>query len=207
MRKKRPLKRVDGVHRDAILVVIASEDRYAVKQYFDLFKSTSIQFRVLETEDGSSSPEHVMARLDEFMKDHDFGEGDQFWFVADTDHWINSSHVQNLVEVTRQCRQKGIQVALSNPCFELWLLLHFADFPTQDGLSCSQLGEQIRNIVGSYNKTKVFRLPITNESVKDAIKRSIAHFAESDTIPEKMQTAVHQIIKDLVDQGIIKIPS
>ena len=56
MRKKRPLKRVDGVHRDAILVVIASEDRYAVKQYFDLFKSTSIQFRVLETEDAARLP-------------------------------------------------------------------------------------------------------------------------------------------------------
>lgn len=207
MRKRRPLQRVDGVHRDATLVVIASEDRYAVKQYFDLFKSTQIQFRVLETEDGNSSPEQVMNRLSEFMSDHDFGEGDQFWFVADTDHWIESNHIQNLVEVVRQCRQKGIQVALSNPCFELWLLLHFANFPTQQGLTCSQLGEQIRKLVGSYNKTKVFGLPITNDSVKDAIERSLAHFVESDLIPEKMQTAVHVIVKDLVDQGIIKIAS
>jgi len=207
VRKRRPLKRVDGVHRDATLVVIASEDRYAVKQYFDLFKSTQIQFRVLETEDGKSSPEQVMNRLAEFMSDHDFGEGDQFWFVADTDPWIESNHIQNLVEVARRCRQKGIEVALSNPCFELWLLLHFANFPTQQGLACSQLGEQIRKLVGSYNKTKVFGLPITNDSVKDAIERSLAHFVESDLIPEKMQTAVHIIIKDLVDQGIIKIAS
>ena len=148
MRKKRPLKRVDGVHRDANLVVIASEDRYAVKQYFDLFKSTQIQFRVLETEDGKSSPEQVMTRLDQFMRDYDFGEGDQFWFVSDTDHWVESNHIQNLVEVVRQCRQKGIQVALSNPCFELWLLLHFADFPSGDRLLCSQLAEQIRIAVG-----------------------------------------------------------
>ena len=41
--------RIGGVHRDATLIVIASEDRYAVKQYFELFKSTQIQFRVLET--------------------------------------------------------------------------------------------------------------------------------------------------------------
>jgi len=47
MRKNHPLQWVDGVHRDAILIVIASEDRYAVKQYFDLFQSTQIQFRVL----------------------------------------------------------------------------------------------------------------------------------------------------------------
>jgi len=171
VRKKRPLKRVDGVHRDATLIVIASEDRYAVKQYFEFFKSTQIQFRVLETEDGKSSPEQVMNRLAEFMKDHDFGAGDQFWFVADTDHWIESNHIQNLVEVVRQCRQKGIQVALSNPCFELWLLLHFTEFPSADRLSCSQLGEQIRSIVGKYDKTKVFNLPVTNAAVTEAIGR------------------------------------
>ena len=106
MRKNRPLKRVDGVHRDAILVVIESEDRYAVKRYFDLFKSTQIQFRILETEDCNSSPAQVMARLTGFIMDHDFGQGDQFWFVADTDHWIESNHIQNLVEVTRQCRKR-----------------------------------------------------------------------------------------------------
>jgi hypothetical protein len=39
------------------LVVIASEDRYAVRQYFDFFESSRIQFRVLETQNGKSSPE------------------------------------------------------------------------------------------------------------------------------------------------------
>ncbi|MGB7327616.1 MAG: RloB family protein [Rubripirellula sp.] len=204
MRKKRPLKRVDGVHRDATMIVIASEDRYAVKQYFDFFKSTQIQFRVLETEDCNSAPEQVMLRLDAFMKDHDFGEGDQFWFVADTDHWIESNHIQNLVEVVRLCRQKGIGVALSNPCFELWLLLHFAEFPKQDA-SCSQLGDQIRKVVGSYNKTKVFNLPITNAGVAEAIRRSKANFTQSDTIPDHPQTAVHLIIGSLVEQGVVKI--
>lgn len=205
MRKKRPLERVDGVHRDATLIVIASEDRYAVKQYFDLFKSTQIQFRVLETEDGKSSPEQVMQRLDAFIKDHDFGPGDQFWFVADTDHWIESSHIQNLVEVARLCRQKGIQVALSNPCFELWLLLHFAEFPAQDGLSCTELGGLIRSAVGAYKKTKVFNLPISDAGVADAIRRSKTNFDENDPIPTKLQTAVHQVIEDLVARGAIKI--
>lgn len=53
MRKKRPLDRKVKVVRDASLVVIASEDRYAVRQYFDFFESTRMQLRVLETRDGS----------------------------------------------------------------------------------------------------------------------------------------------------------
>lgn len=36
--KPRPLDRDNGVVRDASLVIIASEDRYAVKQYFSRFK-------------------------------------------------------------------------------------------------------------------------------------------------------------------------
>ena len=60
MRKKRPLDRKSEPVRDASLVVIASEDRYAVRQYFDFFESIRIQFRVLETLDGKSSPEHVL---------------------------------------------------------------------------------------------------------------------------------------------------
>jgi hypothetical protein len=66
MRKKRPLDRSTNIVRDANLIVIASEDTYAVRQYFDFFRSTKIQFKVLETNDGKSSPEHVLARIDEY---------------------------------------------------------------------------------------------------------------------------------------------
>lgn len=52
-RKVRPLKRTPEVPkvRDARLVVIAAEDTYAAKQYFesDLFHSSRIQIEVLET--------------------------------------------------------------------------------------------------------------------------------------------------------------
>ena len=61
MRKKRPLKRVDGVHRAAILIVIASEDRYAVKQYFDLFKSTQIQRANQTRQSSTGSPEILVS--------------------------------------------------------------------------------------------------------------------------------------------------
>jgi hypothetical protein len=99
MRKKRPIQRSEERTRDATLVVIASEDQFAVKQYFDLFHSTRIQFHVLETEHGKSSPEHVMARLEKYLDEYSVGAGDQFWLVLDTDHWIEGSHLPNLVRV------------------------------------------------------------------------------------------------------------
>jgi len=205
MRKKRPIQRIENRTRDASLVVIASEDRFAVKQYFELFHSTRIQFHVLETDHGESSPEHVIARLEQYLVEYSVGEGDQFWLVCDTDHWIESNHIQNMVEVVRQCKQKGISVALSNPCFDLWLLLHFDEFPSATSVTCSQIGGLIRAKVTNFNKTKVFNLPFSESSVRDAIERSRNNFFESNPIPRHPQTAVHRIIEELVEKGIVSL--
>jgi len=205
MRKKRPLDRSTNIVRDANLIVIASEDKYAVRQYFEFFRSTKIQFKILETDDGRSAPQHVMARLDEYMKEFDFGADDEFWLVCDCDHWISSGHIKNLVRVIQECGQKGIQVALSNPCFELWLLLHFADFPKNDKLTRAQVEKRIRDAVGAYDKTKVYNLPIDNDLVKLAVKRSANNQPASSEIPDRPQTSVHCIIQHLLDRGIISI--
>lgn len=203
MRKPRPLQRTEGTKRDATLVVIASEDRYAVKQYFEFFRSSRVQFKVLETEDTRSSPNHVMDRLVAYMEEFDFGEGDQFWLVCDTDHWIDSGHIQNLRDVIRRCSQKGIRVALNNPCFELWLLLHFEEFPNDPITSCSDVTELLRKSVGGYDKKKVYRLPITSDLVARAITRARSSCDLSFQIPSTPQTSVFCIIDDFSARGIV----
>ncbi len=46
---------------------------------------------------------------------------DQVWCVFDVDEH------PYLPEAKHQARDNGIEVAVSNPCFELWALLHFCD--------------------------------------------------------------------------------
>lgn len=206
MRRKRPLARTEEQVRDTSLVVIASEDHYAVRQYFDFFRSPRIQFRVLETSDGQSSPQHVLNRLSEYMEEYEMAEGDQLWLVLDTDHWIEAGHIANLTKVVRESKQKGIEVAISNPCFDLWLLLHFAEFPTEPELACDTVGQKIRDTVGSYNKTKVYNLPITIDAVVEAISRAKANFDAAQVIPTKLQTAVFLLLDDLVARQMVSIP-
>jgi hypothetical protein len=207
MRRKRPLDRKANPVRDASLVVIASEDRYAVRQYFDFFQSTRIQFKVLETQDGRSAPAHVLNRLSEYLEEFEIGEGDSFWIVCDTDHWVQPNHIQNLTQVLRECRQKNIQVALTNPCFDLWLLLHFADFPADDSLTCDEVANRLRDAAGSYDKTKVYNLPIDDGKVAAAVKRAADKHPVPEEIPQRPQTAVHLIIQSLVAQRIISVRS
>lgn len=205
MRKRRPLDRTTKPVRDARLVIIASEDRYAVRQYFDFFESTWIQFRVLETQDGKSAPQHVLDRIDEYIKEFEIDEEDSFWVVTDCDHWVESNHIQNLTRVLQQCRQKGINVALSNPCFDLWLLLHFADFPEETTLTCNEIADRLRAAAGGYDKTKIYNLPINTEKVSQALKRASDKHPSPVEIPTYLQTAVHLIIQDLVARQIISV--
>ena len=51
-------------------------------------------------------------------------EIDEFWCVFDVEWPRNHPGLQDAVE---QARQSGVELAISNPCFELWLVLHFQD--------------------------------------------------------------------------------
>lgn len=51
-------------------------------------------------------------------------EVDEVWCIFDVE-WPQNH--PNLKEAVALARDRGVNVAVSNPCFELWLLLHFQD--------------------------------------------------------------------------------
>ncbi|MDB6134638.1 MAG: abortive phage resistance protein-like protein [Verrucomicrobiales bacterium] len=125
-RKKRPLGRQELQERDDRIFLVASEDCYAVKQYFDGLKFRRVKVVTLPTEDNNSSPQHVVDRLKAAVARYDFGEGNQLWFALDTDHWVRPNHIPAWVGAFKQAKQIDARPAISNPCFEVWLLLHVA---------------------------------------------------------------------------------
>ena len=62
--------------------------------------------------------EHVRRNRQSKRADPDF---DEIWCVFDTDEH------PNLPGAIDDARRSGIEVAVSNPCFELWLVLHVED--------------------------------------------------------------------------------
>lgn len=69
---------------------------------------------------------------------------DEVWCVFDVD-----DH-PNLDQACQMARDNGIEVALSNPCFELWLLLHFRDGPGMQGRR--DIARLLRKHVSGYDK-------------------------------------------------------
>jgi len=51
-------------------------------------------------------------------------EIDEFWCVFDVEWPLNHPSLKEAIE---RARKNDIRLAVSNPCFELWLILHFQD--------------------------------------------------------------------------------
>ena len=117
--------------RDARLIVIASEGKDTEKIYFRAlakeFSNPRVHVHILERsleEENSSSPEHVLKQLNEYKQTYDLESDDELWLVIDKDRWTDAM----LSYVATSCSQDGfMNMALSNPCIELWLLLHLID--------------------------------------------------------------------------------
>ncbi len=154
-------------NRDAKLFVIATEGSKTECQYFKMFQDSRIHIEILATgKANDSAPQHVIERLNEFSRKYDLGKEDTLWLVSDVDEWGE----KNLSLVCRQARQKNYQLAISNPCFEAWLCLHFGDLEPTD-LTCQDLKKRLRVILGQYNssnlQTEAFR-----SQVNAAIQRA-----------------------------------
>lgn len=71
-----------------------------------------------------SAPGQVLARLDAHCQRHKMRERyDELWLVLDVDSWRSAT----LASVAQDALQRRYKLAVSNPCFEMWLLLHETD--------------------------------------------------------------------------------
>jgi hypothetical protein len=168
-RKPRPLKRDADSLRDDRLFIVACDDTYAPKQYFNFFKITRVKVHVVPTEDGTSAAEHVLERL----RNIEHEEDDELWMLLDTDHYVHGTHLASFTAALAAAGQLGVSVALSRPCFELWLLLHHEEEAEVVPLrSAEDVESALRKRLGQYNKTNLRQEHFPLESVSSACLRA-----------------------------------
>lgn len=193
-RRKRPLDRSVAYLRDTRLVIIATEGRCTEKQYFSIFRSTRVQVQVLPTgEDNRSSPDQVLERLREFRERFDLGGSDELWLMVDVDRWGN----EKLDRVAGEAKDCGFNLAVSNPCFEVWLLLHHVE-RIESSDKCCEVEDWLRAALGgSYNKSRLileqFRLHVPTPMAR--AEANDAH--PSSRWPHKTGTHVYRVVRNL----------
>lgn len=198
-RKPRPLQRDQATFRDDRLFIVACDDTYAPKQYFEFFRLPRIQVHVVTTEDGSSSAMHVLNRLSNVAH----LEHDERWMLLDTDHCIQGGHVATFTQAIKEAQEAGIQVALSRPSFELWLLLHHVDETCVAALTNAAKTEaQLRAELGTYDKRRLDEEKFPVETVADACERAMRldDLAGGGDIPSGPASRVYRLWASIIDK-------
>jgi len=92
-----------------------------------------------------------------------FYKYDEVWCVFDVDEH------PRLAEAKQQATDNGLILAISNPCFELWLLLHFRDQTAE--LSRAEAQRACRDYIPGYQKTVPSDRvsPLYSEAVRRAV--------------------------------------
>jgi hypothetical protein len=195
-RKKRPLARDRESLRDDRLFIVACDDTYAPEQYFRFFRISRVQVHVVPTTDGTSAAPHVLNRL--LAIDHI--EDDERWLLLDVDHYLESTHTPTFLNAIRRARNLGINVALSKPSFELWLLLHHVEPSEVATLAdAHEVETKLRLALGAYNKTRLSESDFPLSSVAKAHARARAIDATTTSeIPTTNSSRVYKLWEAIV---------
>lgn len=201
-RRKRPLDRTVQHLRDTRLVIIAAEGEKNEKQYFEseLFGNRRVQVRVLHTTRGESAPEHVKERLRKFEQETDLQPDDQLWLVIDVDRW-RGKKLSNVCSWAAQRRNRPlVQLAISNPCFDIWLYLHFADW-NAGRVSSKQIQPMVRKYLGREYKSTL-KISALKPGVDDAICRAESLDAKPEQRwPDNPGTHVYRLVRAIQSMG------
>lgn len=193
-RKKRPLERSEGFDHDAILIVIATEGEKTEKNYLKMFRSSKVKIEVLHTTKGFSAPKHVFKRLHDFKEEHNLDKDDQLWLMIDVDDWPKDK----LTLIGEECNEIGLRLAVSNPCFELWLFLHLSDAVPDWPFSCKEIKKKLSAILKGYNSSN-----LQTDKFKPHIKKAIKNAKKLDINPverwpAKAGTHVYKVVNEIL---------
>lgn len=217
MRSRNSFERCEAF-RDARLVVIASEGKDTERIYFNAlakeYANPRVHVCILERRDvekNNSSPKHVLEQLKNYKSQYDLEQDDELWLVVDKDHWTDGM----LSQVATACMQDvSMRMALSNPCFEVWLLLHLEDVTSltseerklwmknsrKSKNADSYLKVRLRQKMGSYHESDYDALALIKH-VETAIgrARSLDKRTE-DRWPQTLGTRVYLLAESVMNR-------
>ena len=126
------------------------------------------------------------------MRDRDSFGFDRVWCVTDVDDFDMSS-------ATRLAAAERIELAVSNPCFELWLLLHHEDCRAHLS-GYSAVLAKLRKHVPDYDKSRLAFSDFSH-GVVDAVSRAIRLDPTAAQYAKNPSTSVWRLVEMITGGG------
>lgn len=200
-RKNRGYKKGEAF-RDSRIIAIACEGLREAEYFRTLVgKSQRLKLVLLEPKDAEqdkiqrSSPKWMKDRAAKFIDEVGlFGknEDDELWFVLDIDHWEKSI----LHEISKDCKVNlNWSMALSNPCFEVWLYAHIGN-PKELEI---KKGRDLKTLLHKDYKGG-YQVELFIKMIENAIVLSKNNDSDFNSdFPNLMETKVYRLAESIIN--------
>lgn len=222
------------------IIFLSSEGSVTEEEYFDIVNNifeevkTKIQFiSVVEnavhthhkcrTPDqqlllSKSRPKQLLEKIEQFKieyeESHQFSKypEDEFWIVTDVDNNTSPLWIAEWNATLNRCDEKGYSYAISNPFFEIWLLLHFLEVTDDDKYfavtdsheyeKTNHFRERLRLEANAPLKDKkhILAAHYNRENILIAVEKAKAlHINQYDKWPNYFATTVYLLLEKIID--------
>ncbi|WP_054749833.1 RloB family protein [Ruminiclostridium josui] len=212
---------------------VTEEEYFEIVSNFDKIKTkiqfisvaedavnTNYKFRTPEQKLllSKSRPKQLLERIEQFKAEkeeiYQFSKypEDEFWIVTDVDNNTSSIWINEWNDTIKKCDEKRYGYAISNPFFEIWLLLHhleateedksFAVTDNQPYKPTSHFRNRLRrDAKAPMKKDKHISSKHYNElKIRQAIERArTLHINCNDKWPKYFATTVYILLEKIID--------
>ena len=194
------------VKEPATIIIVCTEGEKTEPQYLEMFKKIHVEPFVkrsvfdLKIISGVGVPMTVVDRAIQELEDlqRPLSRKDSVWVMFDKDEH------PRFQEAKRTARSKGVHLAVSNPCFEIWGIYHYQDWQSEIERHLCQ--KKLEELCSSYNRRlgKIFaNEDIIKNKYRDAIEnaeKSLDSRRQEDNPEGNPSTSVHCLIKTILSK-------
>ncbi|MBR0093306.1 MAG: RloB domain-containing protein [Lachnospiraceae bacterium] len=159
-----------------LMLLVAEGENVTEQKYFNRFKTPDCPYSIIVHKAGNTTdPVGLKASVERRWREEEGSpeDGDRCCVITDLDcDKDKATLIQKL-----QGESEVVRFVVSNPCFEIWFLLHF-QYTTHEFTDGKEVIRELRKHIAGYKKDMDV-YPIIKEFMSGAIinsKKLIAHF-------------------------------
>lgn len=145
---KKDRKRYTRERKEIILIATEGKNK-TERNYFREFNRSIKGCAIVFSDGNNTDPVNIVhdALNSADKRDIEPRNGDSIYAVFDTDFKKESQ----ISEARKLAERNGVEIILSNPCFEVWLLLHFR-YSTRGYQSNNEVIKELNDVWPEYRK-------------------------------------------------------
>ncbi|HBD7469427.1 TPA: RloB family protein [Legionella pneumophila] len=191
--KKRSFSRSVATREYRKVITIFPEGEKTENCYFSILKEMSENINIIVKKgDKKTEPNQVLSRAKKYIRESGLSKNEQIWLVIDVDNRPESSFKECLL--WEKANHK-YNVAISNPNFEYWLLMHFE---SGDGVrNTNECMSQLIKYIPQYSKSNISHKDITKERCLKAIENGAKRHKITDILKDSCST-VYKLVEEVM---------